>query len=365
MHKKVNGIDRRQFLSLSAAAGGAALLAACGGQVATETAVNSSGVTAGTADEVQVMVKDVIDYALKSDEWPGDFGSVTFRLHEGQVNGESIYYIRTDSSNKDYAEQEGLVFVPLLASGGSIANNLYLMSNDGPAVMQYGPGDEQFTSLFRVNNVTVNDDSASLTSMADVEAAVASGAIEIEETSVLVNYPIIKWPGGELPTDTAFEAALGDGQLFAPCDTEKMEVKMKLHKCYPGSRYIVTDTSMPGMAPMMAINASAVTQALKDSGSTDEIWVFGNGIPGPGVMGFQPAIFDNKAGDPVWSPFWDHYTVVWKDESKARLLTTSAEIRELIESGELEEFAGVPDTHPNGFVVNCPAPILAPNDFSV
>jgi hypothetical protein len=74
-------------------------------------------------------------------------------------------------------------------------------------------------------------------------------------------------------------------------------------------------------------------------------------------------IFDNKAGSPAWSPFWDHFTVKWADESNARLLTSSAEIRVLVESGELELFNGVPDSHPNGFVVNCPAPILAPNDF--
>jgi len=117
------------------------------------------------------------------------------------------------------------------------------------------------------------------------------------------------------------------------------------------------------MAPMMSISDAAVTDELRALGGTDEIWVFGNGLPGPGVMGFQPAIFDNKAGQPAWSPFWDHYTLVWEDESNARLLKTSDEIRELVDSGELTQFNGVPDSHPTGFVVNCPAPILAPNTF--
>lgn len=54
-------------------------------------------------------------------------------------------------------------------------------------------------------------------------------------------------------------------------------------------------------------------------------------------------------------------TVLWTDKSQARVLTSSAEIRALIESGELEEFNGVPESHPEGFVVNCLAPILAPN----
>ncbi|MEM7798165.1 MAG: twin-arginine translocation signal domain-containing protein [Chloroflexota bacterium] len=366
MSKNNLKLSRRRFLSMSAAAGGAAFLAACGGQTAAPSTTSQGAAGASSAaggDGIEVMVKDVLNYQLSSDEWTGDFGSVTFRLHEGLVNGESIYFIRTDASDANYAQAEGMVFVPLLNSGSSFANNLFVMPNGAPSIMQYGPGDAMFSSLFRVNNVTVNDSSIQLGSMSDVEAAAADGAISLEETPVFVNHPIIRWPGGELTTDSALERALENGQLFAPCDTEKMEVMMKLHQCYPGSRYIVTDTSMAGMAPMMNINASEITQGLRDSGGTDEIWVFGTGIPGPGVMGFQPAIFDNKAGDPVWSPFWDHYTVVWTDESQARVLKSSAEIRELIESGDLEEFAGVPDTHPNGFVVNCPAPILAPNDF--
>jgi len=144
-----------------------------------------------------------------------------------------------------------------------------------------------------------------------------------------------------------------------------MEVTFKLHQCYPGSRYIVTDTSAVPMAPMMSIAASAPTQALLNVGATDEIWVWGNGIPGSGVMGFQPAIFDNAAGSPIWSPFWAHYTAVWADESQARLVTTSAEIRELQSAGTIQIFNGVPDMDQAmpPFVVNCPVPIKARSTF--
>ncbi|MFK7801693.1 MAG: twin-arginine translocation signal domain-containing protein [Anaerolineae bacterium] len=367
--QKTSNLNRRQFIQLGAASSGALLLAACGSPAAPPTAVPPTAVPAPTQsaalaslpDGVEVMAKDVLDFALSSSDWSGDFGSVTFRLHEGKVDGESIYYIRTDTSDSSYAEQEGLVYVPLLATanGQDIANTLYVFSDGAPAVMKFAPGNDSFASLFQIVNVTPpigqTYDSA--------EAIESANGVTIEETSIFVNFPILKWPGGELSTDTDLAETLGSGQLFAPCDTEKMEVTMKLHKCYPGSRYILTDTSMPGMAPMMSINSAPLTQKLKDTGGTDEIWVFANGIAGPGVMGFQPAIFDNKAGEPAWSPFWDHYTVKWVDESKATLLKSSQEIRDLIASGDLEEFAGVPDTHPNGFVVNCPAPILAPNDF--
>lgn len=379
MSRKKKSLNRRQFIQFSTAAGGAALLAACGGSAAPESAPapaaeptavpptpvppEPTAAPAAADPDVTVMVKDVLDYQLDSADWPGDFGSVTFRLHEGRVNGEPIYYIRTDCSDATFAEQEGLVYVPLLntANGQDIANKLYIFDDGSPAVMQYSPNDPEFASLCQINNISGGG--ADLDSMEAVEAAVESGAVTIEETFIFVNFPIIKWSGGTLAVDDAFEAALGNGQLFSEPDMDNMTVTMKLHQCYPGSRYIVTDTSMPGMAPMMSINAAEPTQKLMDVGGTDEIWVFANGIPGSGVMGFQPAIFDNKAGEPAWSPFWNHFTLRWVDESNARVIKSSVEVRELIESGELEEFNGVPDTHPNGFVVNCPAPILAPNDF--
>ena len=164
--------------------------------------------------------------------------------------------------------------------------------------------------------------------------------------------------------DTEKEAYLGTGQLLEAVDTEGMKVTFKLHECYPGSRYIVTDTSIAAMAPMMSIPASPPNATLMDTGAADEIWVFGNGIEGSGVMGFQPAIFDNQAGQPAWSPFWNHFTVTWADGADVRVLKSSAEIRELISSEDLELFNGTPDSHPTGFVVNCPVPVLAENTFA-
>ncbi len=376
--------SRREFMRLAGLGATASLLAACGAGVAdqqqaaatdppdsdSEPAEAGDSGAAAEAGEVEVVVGDVIDYMLESDEWPGDFGYVTLALHEAFYNGDMVYHIRTDASEAAFAEENGLVYVPLLngALNNEAATSPYYTFTNGVAeqrpVIATVPGMDTFSPALRVHQVTFNGDATLLDSVEAIEAAAGNGDITIEPLDLIVNYPLIKWTDGGLTVDTALEKALENGQLFEEADTENLQVRMKLHQCYPGSRYIVTDTSTPEMAPMMNIAASPPTQALQDVGATDEIWVFGNGIPGPGVMGFQPAIFDNKATDPVWSPFWDHFTVVWKDEANARLLKTSAEIRELVESGELEQFNGVPDSHPNGFVVNCPAPILAPNNFS-
>lgn len=374
-------LSRRRFLTVAAAGGSAALLAACaaGSQPApAATAIPPTpepdptatpapaAAPAAAEDEVTVMVSDVLEYVLESDDWEGDYGQVRFALHEAVHDGDSVYYIRTDASDPAFAEEEGLVFVPLLnaAAGMEDVNHLFAFADGRPPVLRYAPGEEKFSSLFRVVDVDLGDSGLEPLSAGEIDAAVGEGAITAEERNLFVNYPLVKWADGELTVDSELKEVLTGGQLFEPVDTENMTVTMKLHQCYPGSRYILTDTGSEPMAPMMNIPAAGPTQQLMELGATDEIWVFGNGIPGPGVMGFQPAIFDNKAGQPAWSPFWNHFTVTWTEGAEVRLLTNSMEIRELVDSGELEQWNGVPDSHPNGFVVNCPAPILAPNTFS-
>jgi hypothetical protein len=84
-------------------------------------------------------------------------------------------------------------------------------------------------------------------------------------------------------------------------------------------------------------------------------------VVGSGVIGFQPVIFDNSAGSPAWSPLWNHFTVTWNEGVEPSVIQSSADLRAAIEAGDLALFNGTSDTHPGGFVVNCPVLILAPN----
>lgn len=371
---KQSPISRRQFLRLGTLAGGGLVLAACspkaGSNGGTEGSTNAPAAAprtptpASLESEADVLVKDVMDFVFESDEWEGMYGSVTFKLQEGRYDGKPIYFVRTDASDATFAETVGLVHVPLLINGKDVAKPLYLFDDDRLPVFSTSPAEEDYVSLFEVKQVSVSDDGLSLETAVDVETAIADGKATVSDQTVFVNYPVVKWDGGEMLNDDEKKETLGKGALMAPVDVANMTVTFKLHQCFPGSRYILTDTSHIGMSGGMNIPAAPPTQALMDAGATDEIWIFVNGIPGSGVAGFQPAIFDNEAGQPAWSPFWNHHALKWVDESKAKVVRSSAEIRELIASGDLEEFNGVPDTHPDGFVVNCPAPILAPNNFT-
>lgn len=365
-------MKRRDFLK-SLGLGGTLLLAN-GGLPAGLTRRLDMSVLGGRAAAqpfVELLCGDVTSFALDRQGWEGDYGQVTFRLHEALYNGESAYYVRTDASNQEFAAETGLVFVPLLNGALSAENgtaNLYTFESahaEQLPVISTVPSDEDYNPAWQVHSVTFSGEPVLLDSEQAILDAEAAGDVTIEALPLVVNYPIVKWSGGELLEDPDKVEALGGGPLIAPIDTEAMSISFKLHQCYPGSRYIITDTSAVPMAPMMSIVPSGNTQALVEVGATDEIWVFGNGIPGPGVMGFQPAIFDHPAGHPIWSPFWHHFTAVWNDESAARVLTTSDEIRALEESGDLTIFKGVPDMDQSlpAFVVNCPAPLKAANTW--
>lgn len=401
-------ISRRSVLRLTLGAGASmALLAACGGDDPTSTPApapaattppQGSDPTATTppqtpdptattvspapttppvsaaptatpppsASDVQVIVGDVTEYELDANgRWDGPFGSVTLKIHHGYFDGGDVWFIRTDASDATFAREHGLVFVPLLANALTAPNgsaSIYLFENQG-AVVTSTPGDEQtYTPAFRVHHVT--GATTTLTSEASILAAQDAGEVEIEETGIVVNYPLVSWPGSSLAVDPDLMEPLGAGPLVEPIDEANETVTFKLHECFPGSRYIVTDTSAVPMAPMMGIVGSGSTQALQDVNAVAPITIFLNGLPGPGVMGFQPAVFNESAGHPAWSPFWDHFAVEWADPSAATVVRTQAELDALVASGDLILYNGVPDTHPMGFVVNCPAPILAPNTYT-
>lgn len=365
----MHALSRRHFLQASAAVAGAAALAGVLPRAlfaqADPAAFQVTSPNPTPDSQATVMVDDVLDFRLRGDfAWNG--GWVQFRLHEGRIDGEPIWFIRTDASDQTFASDEGLVFVPLLALARTVeggTGRIYLFDDGSPAVLSTGPGHDDFTPLYEV--VNVSGGSGGLDSETAIKAAAESGRITLEETPVVVNYPSVKWPGGELPVDTVVELPLANGPLLVAPDTNAGTVTFKLHQCYPESRYIITDTSAVPMAPMMSIPGSPATAGLAAAGAASTITVFGNGLTGPGAMGFQPGVFREQAGEPAWSPMWDHFTAVWADPAAASLLTTQAEITELVGSGTLELFVGTPNTGGQGFVVNCPAPIVAPNDFVV
>ncbi len=373
-------MDRRGFLGWAGSRGVAlgvagvgfpALLAACGGDddgtVASPTGKGTSA-EASAAEEARAVVGDVKDFALTSDEWTGEFGFVTMRIRKGAFDGNDVYFVRTDASDAAFAKTEKLVFVPKLGplTGDGLAGAAYVVEGDAaqPVVFSSQPGRDDYTPAWVLHRVTWSGAPRPLRSEAEVRAAERAGALSVERTNIVINAGIVKWSTGEMAVDTKKKAYLGEGMLLEPIDTSAMTATFKLGQCYPASRYFVLDHSVAAMAEGTKTSFSPRLQGgPSEAGSTGRTNVFMNGLKGPGPMGFQPSAFDFTAGDPAWSPYWDHWTYAWKDTARPRLLTSQTAIHKARDAGDLDEFPGVPDTKGAIFTVNCPVPIVAPNTF--
>jgi hypothetical protein len=366
-------VDRRRFFGLALRAGAygvalPSLLAACGRDDPVVTAPAAGGSGAGTGGEERVIVGDVIDYALTSEEWAGAFGFVTFRLQRSVVDGNDVYLVRTDTSDEAFAMTEGLVWAPKLAGlrAAGLTGDAFLVSggmDDQSIVLSSEPGRAGYTPAWRIHRASWSAAPRPLRSTGDVDAAAEAGEITLEETDIVLNGAVVKWSDGEMPVDQERIEYLGGGQLLEPVDAAGLTATFKLHECFPGVRYVVFDTSLEPMAEGMNIAHSPGLADSPDAGATGRTNVFMNGLDGSGPMGFQPSVFDSRAGTPEWSPYWDHMTYAWKDGVEPRALGTEREVHAARDAGELDEFPGTPDTKGEIFTVNCPVPVLAPNTF--
>jgi len=309
--------DRRRFLARGAGVALAAgslptLLAACGdddeGSAGEATATTS-------AAEGRAIVGDVIDFKLTSDDWAGPFGFVLLRLHEARHDGEAAYFIQTDASDEAFAKERELVYVPKIAPMATedMSGEIFLI-DDQPAVVSSIPGRDDYTPAWRVRRASWKGAARELGSVDEARAAAKAGDLAVEDTEIVLNAAIVKWAGGEMAVDGKLTDYLGDGQLIEAPDTTKMQVRFKLHECFPASRYIVTDHSLAG--PAKKTN-TVLSPKLQDkpmkAEATGRTNVFMNGFDGPGPMKQQPSVFDSNARDPAWSPYWDHYAMQWKD----------------------------------------------------
>lgn len=378
------GLDRRQFLGWTARrgvgvalVGGAVptLLAACGsdddpavGGTAARDATTTS--SAEAKEQARAVVGDVIDFSLTPDGWEGAFGFVTMKLHKGAVDGKDVHFVRTDTSDGDFASAEKLIFVPKLAGLGAdrLSGGAYVFENGAsgqPTVFSSEPGRDDYTPAWTLYRVRFSGEPRVLSSVADIDDARRAGAVSVQRTDVVVNYGMVKWSDGSMAVDGEKKAYLGKGQLLEDPDTSNGRVTFKLSQCYPGNRYFVLDHSMAPMAEMTLTNfAPRLQEGPTKAGATGRTNVFMNGVEGPGPMGFQPSVFDFAAGDAAWSPYWDHFAYSWQDSASPELLTSQAELFAARDADRLQEFPGVPDTKGTVFTVNCPVPVLAPNDFS-
>jgi hypothetical protein len=116
--------------------------------------------------------------------------------------------------------------------------------------------------------------------------------------------------------------------------------------------YITTEASDSGAASALTnftnfpvTFAPALTKT--PPAASANIYLFKNGIKGPGIMGFQPQVVDSIPGEAKYSPLWRVNVVEWKDPTTATILGSEEDVLAAESNGQVT----VTLTH---IVVNCP-----------
>jgi hypothetical protein len=81
---------------------------------------------------------------------------------------------------------------------------------------------------------------------------------------------------------------------------------------------ITTEVSDKAMKDQIGnFTGSPVNYAANLTQSQDigNLWIFKNGVKGPGFMGFQASVVDSIPGDSHYTPLWKVSTVEWKTSS--------------------------------------------------
>ena len=133
----------------------------------------------------------------------------------GYTEGREIRFIHTEASDPKVADmltrmmRSPVLVVPALAQAPSTTvANVYVFTNgvrgDGPLkfqpdVFDNPPGTAGYSPLRAVHLVTWRNERAAreLKSAAEVKAAEAVGELKIERAGVVVNMPMLTWPGGK------------------------------------------------------------------------------------------------------------------------------------------------------------------------
>jgi hypothetical protein len=315
------------------------------------------------------------------DRWLGSLLKLSFTnvpvdipLMKGYYNGNEVFFIATESSDKTHADlltqKNGwkVVFAPVLskASASALAK-VYSFTNGIGSGGSMGKQSDVFDStpaqtndyspLRKIVHVTWSDagKARELKSVDEIMSAQKAGEVTLEEANIVMNFPMIKWSDGEMairkgPVTDDMEY-MGGGQV-TKIDIQNMKVTFIAHRGWgPDGKtiyYIVTDATPEGPAKMMGVVYAPKTENLAISPAAVDLFQFGNGIIGSGPMGFQAGIGGANPGDDNYSPMWRISFINWKDLGQARILETLADINKVKDKVTIEP--AMDGKH----IVNCP-----------
>ena len=117
-----------------------------------------------------------------------------------------------------------------------------------------------------------------------------------------------------------------------------------------GVMFIITEVSDKTMRDQIGnFTGSPVNYEpnLTKSQDIGQLWIFKNGVKGPGLMGFQTNVLNSIPGDPHYTPLWKVNIVEWKTTSTPTILGSDDIIANAVRKGQIT-------VTPTNVVINCP-----------
>ena len=273
-------------------------------------------------------------------------------MHEGLYNGNSIFYIITDSSQQEYAEMitknQGWkveTAPPIKNTPENTLQKIFIFKNgvkgDGiyrhqKEIFSSTPSQElEYSALNSVIEVTwkKGQNAKILESSEEIINAEEDGRVEFNKTGIVINTPQIIWPDGQMlvrdDKEITDDLTFSGGQI-TEINKDEMTVTFVAHRGWgPDGKtiyYIVTDATPSGPAEMMGVPFSPRSENLITNSSAVDLFQFQNGIKSSGSLGFQPSIATVTPGSENYSPIWRIYIIEWNNPENAKILETISDI---------------------------------------
>lgn len=283
--------------------------------------------------------------------------SVTLPLHRGRSGNQTVWFIATEASDSDHADEwETSVSAKLLNARGTPAVQKVSLDPDGtvvfPATVDFAPDHEIAPGPTGFP-----------------PAAAQPGAVGNAGYS-----PLIQLPDGAVLNAPHVANETGRADKVVAIDRQAGTVRYLLTDGFARGRrvvYISTEASDPGAAAIEDVTyAPSLNEAPFAGGDgTDSarasLAAVTNGQTGaadPQRQGLNSALLGQ--GDPLnilawlpqqgrYSPLWDVHLTQWAPGQRPTRQTEFADVEDLAEAGKVTGFPGGP-WGPSGFVVNCP-----------
>jgi hypothetical protein len=283
--------------------------------------------------------------------------TVTLPLHRGRAGDQTVWFIVTEASDSNHADEWGTsVSAKLLNARRTAAVQKVTLDADGtivfPATVDFSP-----THLITPGPTGFPP------------AAAAPGAIGNPGYT-----PLIQLPDGAVLNAPQIANDTGRADKALIVDTTRRTVRYQLTDGFArGNRvvYASTEASDPGAAAIEdvtfapALNAAPFPGGDGTDSARASLAAFTNGPTGinnPQRQGLNSALLGQ--GDPLnvlawlpnqgrYSPLWDVHLTQWAPGQVRTRQTEFAHVEDLAEAGKV---TGFPDGRwrPSGFIVNCP-----------